>query len=399
MTQVHSFMKRSAVKIGVSLLLVYGVVRLQAEAGPGHEFTVAGSFRSTSYGKTTNIISMVQKGGFRVHVRDCRWNIQMQRTGEKTVYEVGNDDHGDVMMVIRVDPTVPQATNLANIQEVGFMEPFIHPFGRGNPQLPMIWWAFASACHLQTNGTSRVRPLLLHEWEALEVLYWDHQVKADVQLLPLPPGLPRVAHFVEDGVVRRWHWVEAAWAGIPPDQEPRPGRFSKGFTNVVYETQSVTNLSGLEIPLSATLREFGHKPFLILGGDLALRTLVQLSVTNATLAVPPGSTVPAITRTIAFTDNRFAVAPDRVPSVYLPTGTNGQQWPRRAESRNSAAYQQAMLQVDFRREVVRANLKKLTAQRARGIWFLAAITTPILVYLVVVGTRLAVRTARRQGQR
>lgn len=277
------------------------------------------------------------------------------------------------------------------------MEPFIHPFGMGRSQLPMIWWAFASACHLQTNGTSRVRPLLLHEAEALESFYWDHQVKADVQLLSLPPGLPRMSRFVEDGFVRKWDHREAAWAGIPPDRKPRPGRYANGFTNVVYETQWVTNINGLELPLSATLKEFGHKPLMVLGRDLSLRQFNQLSVTNVTLGVPPGSTVPAITRLIAITDNRFALAPDRVPSVQFDTGIIQHQFPSRTESKNSPAYQQAMMEVDFRRRQVRADLEKQAREGARGFRILAAVMAPIVVYLVVGGIRLAVRGRREKA--
>jgi len=44
-------------------------------------------------------------------------------------------------------------------------------------------------------------------------------------------------------------------------------RFARGSTNVVYETQWVTNLNGLELPLSATRKEFGHTPLVILGGE------------------------------------------------------------------------------------------------------------------------------------
>lgn len=399
LTQMHSFLNRFVAKLLVCQTLVFIAFRLRAEAGPSQEFSVAGSYTCTTYGKTTNVVVLRQAGGFRVHVRDCHWNILMQGTGEKAVIEVGNDDRGDVMMVIRIDPSVPQATGSKMAQEVGLMEPFIHPFGLGRSQLPMIWWAFASACHLQTNGTSRVRPLLLHEAEALELFYWDHQVKADVQLLSLPPGLPRVSHFVEDGFVRKWGREEAARAGFPPDRRPRPGRFAKGFTNVVYETQQVTNLNGLELPLSATLKEFGHKPFMVLGADLSLRQFIQLSVTNVALSVPRGSTVPAITRLITITDNRFALAPDRVPLVHFDTGTIQHQFPSRTESKNSPAYQQAMMEVDIRRSGVRADLEKQAVQRARGSWILAAVTAPILVYLVVVGTRFAKRAARRQGSR
>ncbi len=399
MTRMHSFLKRP-IAIGlVCQILVCISFRLQADAGPGQEFSVAGTYSCTTYGKTTNVVMRVQTGGFRVHVRDCHWNILMQGTGEKAVIEVGNDDRGDVMMVIRVDPSVPQATGSKINQEIGLMEPFIHPFGRGYPQLPTIWWAFASACHLQTNGTSRVRPLLLHDGEALESFYWDHQVKADVQLLSLPPGLPGVSHFVEDGFVRKWDRREAAEAGFPPDRKPRPGRFAKGFTNVVYETQWVTNLNGFELPLSATLKEFGHKPLMVLGADLSLRQFIQLSVTNVTLSVPRGSMIPAITRLIAITDNRFALAPDRVPSVQFGTGPHGQQWPGRTESKNSPAYQQAMMEVDVRRRMVRPDLEKQARERARGFRILAATITPIIVYLVFVGIGLAVRARRREGRR
>lgn len=389
-----SVLNRTIVKAVVCQTLLSVGFESSATAALAEEFSVAGTYRCTTYGKTTNVVMWVQTGGFRVHVRDCHWNILMQGTGEKAVIEVGNDDLGDVMMVIRIDPSVPQATGSKINQEIGLMEPFIHPFGRGRPQLPMIWWAFASACHLQTNGTSRVRPLSLHEWEALESFYWDHQVKADVQLLSLPPGLPRVSHFVEDGFVRKWDHREAAQAGFPPDRKPRPGRFANGFTNVVYETQWTTNINGLELPLSATLKEFGHKPLMVLGRDLSLRQFIQLSVTNVTLGVPPGSTVPAITRLIAITDNRFALAPDRVPSVQFDTGIIQHQFPSRTESRNSPAYQQAMMEVDFRRRQVRADLEKQARERARGFRILAAVMAPIVVYLVVGGIRLAVRWRR-----
>ena len=392
-----SVLNRTIVKAVVCQTLLSVGFESSATAALAEEFSVAGTYRCTTCGKTTNVVMWVQTGGFRVHVRDCHWNILMQGTGEKAVIEVGNDERGDVMMVIRIDPSVPQATGSKINQEIGLMEPFIHPFGRGRPQLPMIWWAFASACYLQTNGTSRVRPLSLHEWEALESFYWDHQVKADVQLLSLPPRLPRVSHFVEDGFVRKWDHREAAWAGFPPNRKPRPGRFSNGFTNVVYETQSVTNLNGLEFPLSATLKEFGHKPLMVLGRELSLRQFNQLSVTNVTLSVPPGSTVPAITRLIAITDNRFALAPDRVPSVQFDTGTIQHQFPSRTESKNSPAYQQAMMEVDFRRSMVRADLEKQAREGARGFRILAAVMAPIVVYLVVGGIRLAVRGRREKA--
>ena len=35
----------------------------------------------------------------------------------------------------------------------------------------------------------------------------------------------------------------------------------------MYETQWVTNLNGIELPLSATRKEFGHSPLMILGGE------------------------------------------------------------------------------------------------------------------------------------
>ncbi len=133
---------------------------------------------------------------------------------------------------------------------------------------------------------------------------------------------------------------------------------------------------------------------MVLGRDLSLRHFIQLSVTNVTLSVPRGSMIPAITRLITITDNRFALAPDRVPSVQLDTGIIQHQFPSRMESKNSRAYQQAMMEVDFRRSMVRADLEKQARERARGFRILAAVMAPIVVYLVVGGIRLAVRWRR-----
>ena len=104
--------------------------------------------------------------------------------------------------------------------------------------------------------------------------------------------------------------------------------------------------------------------------------------------------IPAITRLISITDNRFALAPDRVPSVQFATGTIQHQFPSRTESKDSSAYQQAMVQVDFRRSIVRADLEKQARERARGFRILAAVITPIIVYLVFGDIRLAVRWRR-----
>lgn len=69
------------------------------------------------------------------------------------------------------------------------------------------------------------------------------------------------------------------------------------------------------------------------------------------------------------------------------------------ESKSSPAYQQAMLEVDVRRKMVRADLEKQDRERARGFRILAAAMAPILVYLVFVGIRLALRARRREGRR
>jgi hypothetical protein len=150
---------------------------------------------------------------------------------------------------------------------------------------------------------------------------------------------------------------------------------------------------------TSPLRKHSLRGQCLLGADLSLRQFIQLSVTNVTLSVPPGSTVPAITRLIAITDNRFALAPDRVPSVQFDTGTIQHQFPSRTESKNSPAYQQAMMEVDFRRRQVRADLEKQAREGARGFRILAAVTAPIVVYLVVGGIRLAVRAKPREGRR
>jgi hypothetical protein len=107
--------------------------------------------------------------------------------------------------------------------------------------------------------------------------------------------------------------------------------------------------------------------------------------------------VPTITRLIAITDNRFALAPDRVPSVQFDTGIIQHQFPSRTESKNSPAYQQAMMEVDFRRSMVRADLEKQAREGARGLRILAAVMAPIVVYLVFGAVRLVMRGRREKA--
>ena len=284
-------------------------------------------------------------------------------------------------MVIRIDPSIPQDPNSQINQEIGLLEPYINPLGTGFPQLSTIWWAYASSCYLGTNGLGHVRPLLLHEGDQSQLFYTDHRVQTVTELLLAPPHLPRSSQFIEDGLVRRWMHDETAKSGVPPKIEKRPGIFSKGFTNVVYGTGTITNLNGMELPTTVVLSEFQYTPHPILATRLHLVKLIELSVTNVAASLPTGSLTPAITRMISFTDNRFAAASPPVPQIFFSTGAYTQGWPSRYKVEVSSEFVNAKLQTEFRRKFIHDDLEQRGRRMAFRYIILGAIIVPMVLFV------------------
>jgi hypothetical protein len=56
-----------------------------------------------------------------------------------------------------------------------------------------------------------------------------------------------------------------------------------------------------------------------------------------------------------------------------------------------------MMEVDFRRSMVRADLEKQAREGARGLRILAAVMAPIVVYLVFGAVRLVMRGRREKA--
>lgn len=379
--QTNFKLRRSFTRLAIQILLPLLQIQHFGAFIWAQEFSAAGTYNFRIFGETTNIIRFKQSGVFRVRVWNCSWNIQVQADGEKMITEVGNDEHGDVIMLLRIDPTVPQDPKSQLNQEIGLIEPFVYPFGKTHPHLVTIWWAYASSCYLRTNGTSRVPPLLLHEADQAQLFYTDHKVDASIDFLSPPLRLPRNTSFREDGLVRRWPDPVTAQSGSPPTVRPRPGPFDKGFTNVLYKAERVTNINGMELPISVGLQEFAYIPRPMLSPRSFLFKDVRLDVTNVSGLKPDGSSTPAISRLIAITDNRFAVGSNAVPGIFFGTGSYNQGWMSRAEVERSRSYQDARLEFAHKRRIVRDDLEKRGKRKAFRTLILASIAAPVVLYV------------------
>ncbi|MEO5802982.1 MAG: hypothetical protein ABIR24_05595 [Verrucomicrobiota bacterium] len=154
-----------------------------------------------------------------------------------------------------------------------------------------FWLAYASACYFEHATNNKLKPI----WMLDDPYLVDEQftVKAKWSNSPQAPHLPKQIVYFSDGIYR--HLTDGK-RGSYSASAP----FNQGYTNALYETLSVTNLSGLEIP-----SEFKFTRFYISGKELRPRMIVTAKVAEFRTNILPPNFRPRFSGSVDVSDHRL----------------------------------------------------------------------------------------------
>jgi hypothetical protein len=164
---------------------------------------------------------------------------------------------------------IPETTGLANV----------------------LWLAYASSSYFQQVKTNRLRPIwMLDDPQLVEEKF---TMQADWSTSTQQPFLPKRITYFNDGFYR--HFTNGQRG-----TNSAPAPFDKGYTNALYETFSVTNQSGLEIPA-----EFKLTRFYISDRQLRPREITTVKVTEFKTKIPKLNFRPSFSGSVDVIDLRF----------------------------------------------------------------------------------------------
>jgi hypothetical protein len=156
----------------------------------------------------------------------------------------------------------------------------------------VFWLAYASSSYFQQVKTNQLRPIWM--LDDPQLVKEGFTVKAEWSKSAQPPFLPKRVNYFNDGFYR--HFTNGQRG-----TNSAPAPFDKGYTNAIYETFSVTNQSGLEIP-----SEFKFTRFYIWNKEeLRPREITTARVTEFKTKISETNFRPRFSGSVDVVDLRF----------------------------------------------------------------------------------------------
>jgi hypothetical protein len=267
------------------------------------QFEAEGVARARDMGLDGATILCSNTTRFKISVNDCQW-VMVSKGGldscaRKTAY-----NGVELMTIESIERPeninkLTQSTNWTNLGDAASIS--YKPFPRidSDPALSAIWLGLASHCFLNARPHhGSLQPISYYALPLRGAEFWlneGYEQKIDLEIFKLPPYLPKMLVFFDDGFFRL----------TPPVERDPP--FNHGFTNTVFRVLAFTNLSGLEIPTRFTLCTYQPGTNARNSKDIAAMWQCDVFVTNLSSELSVSNFTPELR-----TDTRVEVSDMRL---------------------------------------------------------------------------------------
>jgi hypothetical protein len=290
-------------------------------------FLVVRSYADTGLeGSGTLSFKIIQEDGsvsqsdnfeFSFIVRSCNWNITLLHNGDTNFdYFKASFDGTNLYKILDYQKAIPieersAGSTIATATEDNSCIPhFIDVH-----EIPIIWFAYASPCCLETRqDKAHFEPLSnfgiqLRSFPFLLTGRYQQQFQDHVNA----SGFPDAAVWFDDGLLydengrtmKRW----------PP--------FDQGFTNSMFASLSYTNLNGTQVPDHFTFTTFRPKESAKSTNDIFASYEYEGWLTNISFTVPlDQSFVPALPGMTHIVDQRFVNDKISIQHIAYNSATN-----------------------------------------------------------------------------
>lgn len=206
------------------------------------KFTITGYFTRELWGQP-----LVQRTGFTIASHGKGWEIRTQALQPQT------RPNAIRSAVFKYDGWYVSASVGPNSEVGDFIPPAWSSYV---PE--QLWLAYLSGPYFATNTSAMARPV----WHLDDEKLIKERFQVQTRREPLEAGLgqPRIVEFLSDGKIRFRREQGPGHPRAMREVVPYPAPFDSGFIEAVFQVNSVTNVSGINLPKEFTFEKYGPRP-------------------------------------------------------------------------------------------------------------------------------------------
>jgi len=301
---------------------------------------------------------------FTLSVENCRWLLRFKRDYQGADgthapdYQEVSCDETNVYFLSNIKSEVERLkashTNVGPNVANGLTYPGQVFHHRLADEVGAIWLAYAATCYFQSQTSSFIEPAMAFDGFGGTYEPAGHEkLRAEWTLTSSKPNLPAQVVYFGDG----YKTIRGRRAKLAPP-------YDRGFTNAIYQVATFTNVSGLTLPLDASLKVFTSRPGAAVAEDLRVLVEYRVHLTSAGKSVDAVTFQPALPGVTLLDDRRVG------PLQYFATN----QWPQVAMLDTGAYFMQL--------RAINANPPPARRPLSLRIFMIVTLLLPIVAYMV-----------------